>query len=169
MLLGVYSLIDNAIFSLDKPSQMAAAEIIKTPKEVLLSKPKSPAAVRSPEVQKESTHIAEASHQEMSVPGAVETATLRLRLDTETQGQRDISSPSTFSVVSCVVWILPGPADVESMVLEEAPKQASRPPADVQQAWDQEAQQQMWLFIIAVLVLDQLTLVWVKTLSTECI
>ncbi len=48
---------------------------------------------------------------------------------------------------SYLVWILPDPADVESVVLEETPKQASRPPAGVQQAWEQQAQQPMWLFI----------------------
>ncbi|KAE8294489.1 Serine/threonine-protein kinase Nek1 [Larimichthys crocea] len=35
------------------------------------------------------------------------------------------------------------PADVESVVLEETPKQALRPPAGVQQAWEHEAQQPM--------------------------
>ncbi|XP_041862500.1 serine/threonine-protein kinase Nek1 isoform X2 [Melanotaenia boesemani] len=35
------------------------------------------------------------------------------------------------------------PADLESVVLEESPEQASHPAASVQQAWEQEAQQQM--------------------------
>ncbi|KAM6938096.1 serine/threonine-protein kinase Nek1 isoform 2-T2 [Lycodopsis pacificus] len=35
------------------------------------------------------------------------------------------------------------PADLESVVLEETPKPASRPPAAVQQAWQQEARQPM--------------------------
>ncbi|XP_047231160.1 serine/threonine-protein kinase Nek1 isoform X1 [Girardinichthys multiradiatus] len=45
--------------------------------------------------------------------------------------------------------LLPNPtdiqdsADLESVVLEEIPKQASNPPAKVQQAWEQEAQKQM--------------------------
>ncbi|KAM4575305.1 serine/threonine-protein kinase Nek1 isoform 2-T2 [Fundulus diaphanus] len=34
-------------------------------------------------------------------------------------------------------------ADLESVILEEIPKQASTPPANVQQAWEQEAQKQM--------------------------
>lgn len=37
------------------------------------------------------------------------------------------------------------PADLESVFLEETPKQASRPPNSVQQAWEQEGQQQMWV------------------------
>ncbi|KAM4548251.1 serine/threonine-protein kinase Nek1 isoform 2-T2 [Odontesthes bonariensis] len=35
------------------------------------------------------------------------------------------------------------PADLESVVLEETPKEASHPPASVQQAWETQAQQQM--------------------------
>ncbi|XP_072246110.1 serine/threonine-protein kinase Nek1 isoform X2 [Leuresthes tenuis] len=35
------------------------------------------------------------------------------------------------------------PADMESVVLEETPKEASHPPASVQQAWEMQAQQQM--------------------------
>ncbi|XP_038127583.1 serine/threonine-protein kinase Nek1 isoform X3 [Cyprinodon tularosa] len=34
-------------------------------------------------------------------------------------------------------------ADLESVILEESPKQTSNPPAAVQQAWEQEAQKQM--------------------------
>lgn len=84
MLLGVYSLSYDAIFSLDKPNQMTAAEIVKTSKEELPCKPMSSAVVQSPEVQKESTHTTEASHQEMSVAGAVERVTLPPNF-TETQ------------------------------------------------------------------------------------
>ncbi|XP_008297134.1 serine/threonine-protein kinase Nek1 isoform X2 [Stegastes partitus] len=57
----------------------------------------------------------EASHQEMSVASAKETVTL---------------PPS----------IPQDPADLESLVLEEGPKQASHPQAEVQQAWEQEVQ-----------------------------
>lgn len=42
---------------------------------------------------------------------------------------------------SYLALILPDPADMESVVLEEAPKQALARPAGVQQAWEQEAQQ----------------------------
>lgn len=51
---------------------------------------------------------------------------------------------------SYVVWPLSDVPDVESLVLEEAPKPSPRPPADVPQAWNQEAQQQLWLFIVTV-------------------
>ena len=37
---------------------------------------------------------------------------------------------------------------MESMVLEETPKQASRPQTGVQQAWEQEAQQPTWRFYL---------------------
>ncbi|XP_034738590.1 serine/threonine-protein kinase Nek1 isoform X4 [Etheostoma cragini] len=104
----------------DKPSMTAAAEILKMPKEALPSKPTPPARVPSPEVQRESEDSTEASHQEMSVAGAVERVTLPPNL-TEIQD----------------------PADMESLVLEETPKQASQPPAGVQQAWEHEAQQPM--------------------------
>ncbi|XP_035863370.1 serine/threonine-protein kinase Nek1 isoform X5 [Sander lucioperca] len=104
----------------DKPSLTAAAEILKTPKEALPSKPTPPAGVLSPEVQKESADSTETSHQEMPVAGAVERVTLPPNL-TEIQD----------------------PADMESLVLEETPKQASQPPAGVQQAWEHEAQQPM--------------------------
>ncbi|XP_070764810.1 serine/threonine-protein kinase Nek1 [Enoplosus armatus] len=99
----------------DKPDQTAAAELVKTPKEVLPS-----AVVQSPEVHKESAGTKEASHRETSVAGAAERVTLPPNL-TETQD----------------------PADVESVVLEETPRQASPPPAGVQKAWEQEAQQPM--------------------------
>ncbi|KAG8003471.1 Serine/threonine-protein kinase Nek1, partial [Nibea albiflora] len=104
----------------DKPNWTAAAESVKTPKEVSPSKPTQSAAVQSPEVQKDKAHTTQASHQEMSVAAAVERATLPPNL-TEAQD----------------------PADVESVVLEETPKQVLRPPAGVQQAWEQEAQQPM--------------------------
>ncbi|XP_019133844.2 serine/threonine-protein kinase Nek1 isoform X2 [Larimichthys crocea] len=106
--------------SSDKPNWTAAAESVMTPKEVLPSKPTLSAAVQSPEVQKEKVHTTQASHQEMSVAAAVERVTLPPNL-TEAQD----------------------PADVESVVLEEMPKQALRPPAGVQQAWEHEAQQPM--------------------------
>ncbi|KAM9358014.1 serine/threonine-protein kinase Nek1 [Symphorus nematophorus] len=109
---------EDDISSPDKSNREAAVEIVKTPKEMLTSKPTSSAVVQSPEVQKEAAQITEASHQEMSVAGAGEREKLRPNL-TETQDA----------------------ADVESVVLEEPPKQASRPPAGVQQAWEQEAQQ----------------------------
>ncbi|XP_076582578.1 serine/threonine-protein kinase Nek1 isoform X2 [Chaetodon auriga] len=99
----------------DKPNQTRAAEI---PKEAMPSKPAPSAVVQSPEVQQGSAHTTEASRQEMSAAAAAERVPTNL---TET----------------------PDPADVESVVFEETPKQASRPPAGVQQAWEQEAQQPM--------------------------
>lgn len=141
----VYSLTNDTIFSLDKPNQTRAAEI---PKEVMPSKSEPSAVVRSPDVQQESAHTTE----EVSVAAAVERGTLPTNL-TETQGQHD-TQPDIDSIFqlpryifsrmqSCLVSILPDPADVESVVLDETPKQASRPPAGVQQAWEQEAQQPM--------------------------
>ncbi|XP_045906162.1 serine/threonine-protein kinase Nek1 isoform X1 [Micropterus dolomieu] len=106
--------------STDKPDQPAAAEIVKTPKEVLPCKQTPSAVVQSTEVQKESADTTDSSRQEMSVAGVVERVKLPPNL-TETQD----------------------PADLESVVLEETPKQASRPLALVQQAWELEAQQPM--------------------------
>ncbi|GAA6217836.1 serine/threonine-protein kinase Nek1 isoform X1 [Lates japonicus] len=97
----------------DKPYQAAAPEIVRTPKEVLTPKP-TPSA-QSPEVQRESAAPTEASYQEMSVAGTIEKPTLPPNL-TEAQ------------------------ADIESVVLEDTPKQASHPPTGVQQAWEKEAQ-----------------------------
>ncbi len=83
---GVYYIITgDAIFSSDKPDKTAAAEIVKTPKEVLPSMLTPSAVVQRPEFQKESTRTIEATHQEMSVAGAVERVTLPPNL-TETQG-----------------------------------------------------------------------------------
>ncbi|XP_044054578.1 serine/threonine-protein kinase Nek1 isoform X2 [Siniperca chuatsi] len=104
----------------DKPEQTAAAEIVKTPKEVLSCKPTPSAVVQSPEVQKESADATEASRLEMYVASAVEGVKL----------------PPKLSEIQ-------DPADVESVVLEETPKQASCPPVGVQQAWEQEAPQLM--------------------------
>ncbi|XP_025758592.1 serine/threonine-protein kinase Nek1 isoform X2 [Oreochromis niloticus] len=61
-----------------------------------------------------------ASHQEIGMAAAIESPTLPPSV-TETQD----------------------PADLESVFLEETPKQASHPPNSVQQAWEQESQQQM--------------------------
>lgn len=76
---------DEAMFSPDKPQQTAAAEVVKTPKEVLPSKPTASAVIQSPEVQEERSHPTEVSHQETSVAGAVERVTLPPDL-TEIQG-----------------------------------------------------------------------------------
>ncbi|XP_014863378.1 PREDICTED: serine/threonine-protein kinase Nek1 isoform X3 [Poecilia mexicana] len=62
-----------------------------------------------------------------------------------TDGNQD--SGQKTSVVNAS--LLPGltdiedPADLESVILEESPKQESNPPANVQQAWEQEVQKQM--------------------------
>ncbi|XP_059197493.1 serine/threonine-protein kinase Nek1 [Centropristis striata] len=114
------SICEEEISSPVKPHQPAAAEIPKMPKEALPSKPTPPAVVQSPGVQKKSPVPTEASHQEMSVAGAVESQTL----------------PPNFTEIQ-------DPEDVESVVLEDTPKQASHPPAGVQQAWEQEVQQPM--------------------------
>ena len=82
------SLTDDAISSLDKPNQTTAAEVAKTPTEVLPSKPTASAAVQSTEVQEESSHTTGASHQQASAAGAVDHVTLPPNL-TETHGQHD--------------------------------------------------------------------------------
>ncbi len=79
-------LTDGAVFSLDKPKQAAAAEIVQTPKDTLSSKTTPSAVVQSPDVQKESSHTTEASYQEMSATGAEKELTLPPDL---TQGQPD--------------------------------------------------------------------------------
>lgn len=76
---------DDATYAADKPDQPAAAEIVKTPKEVLPCKQTPSAVVQSTEVQKESADTTDSSRQEMSVAGVVERVTLPPNL-TETQG-----------------------------------------------------------------------------------
>ncbi|XP_039984827.1 serine/threonine-protein kinase Nek1 isoform X2 [Xiphias gladius] len=100
----------------DKPNQAAVPDIFRTPKEALTSKPTPSAVLQSPEFQRECAAPTEASHQD--VAGTAERMTLPPNL-TETQD----------------------PADLESVVLEETPKQASHLQAGVQQAWEKEAQQ----------------------------
>lgn len=39
-------------------------------------------------------------------------------------------------------------ADMESLVLEEEAQQVLRAPTEVQEAWEQGSQQQMWLFLM---------------------
>ncbi|XP_023269091.1 serine/threonine-protein kinase Nek1 isoform X1 [Seriola lalandi dorsalis] len=102
----------------DKPNQAAAPETVRTPEEVLTSKPTPSAVAQRPEGQEERAASAEASHQEVCVAGTAE----RLALPPDLTDTQD-------------------PADMESMVLEETPKQASPRPSAVQQAWEQEAQQ----------------------------
>ncbi|KAK2835889.1 hypothetical protein Q5P01_016373 [Channa striata] len=103
----------------DKPNQGPAPEIVTTPKEALISEATS-AVVQSPEVQKMSTAPVEASSQESSVD--------------------NVAGKMSPSAILSETHDL---ADVESLVLEEAPKQASDHPASLQQAWDQEAKEKM--------------------------
>ncbi|XP_062280769.1 serine/threonine-protein kinase Nek1 [Scomber scombrus] len=110
------SICEEEFSSLDKPDQTLTAEVVRTPEE-LPSKPRPSAVFQSPEVQKESAVTTEASVQQMSVVSTAERVTLPSNL-TETQD----------------------PADMESVVLEDNLKQASRPPTGVQQAWEKEAQ-----------------------------
>ncbi|XP_028259981.1 serine/threonine-protein kinase Nek1 isoform X2 [Parambassis ranga] len=97
---------EGELSSHEKPTQAAATDSVKTPKEALTSD-QIPAAPN------------EASNEEKSMASAVERVTLPPNLP-------EAQDP-----------------DLESVVLEETPKQASRPPAGVQQAWEHEAQQQM--------------------------
>ncbi|XP_067370236.1 serine/threonine-protein kinase Nek1 isoform X3 [Channa argus] len=106
----------------DKPNQAPAPELVRTPKEVLISKSTS-AVVQSHEVQKKSTTPAEASYQEVTVANVVESIS-------------PLANPTETHVLSDL-------ADVESFVLEEAIKQATDHPAIVQKAWEQEAKQKM--------------------------
>ncbi|XP_062251971.1 serine/threonine-protein kinase Nek1 isoform X2 [Platichthys flesus] len=111
---------EKEMLSLDKSNQAAVPEMERTPKEVLTSEPTPSAVLLSPAFEKESSAPVESSQQETSVAGTIETVTLPPNL-TEAH---DL-------------------ADVESVVLEDTPKQALRCPAGVQQAWEQDAQQQM--------------------------
>ncbi|XP_071395125.1 serine/threonine-protein kinase Nek1 [Centroberyx affinis] len=117
-LLENVSMCEGELSSPDKSKQTAAPEVMRPSKDALPSKPSPPAVVQSPEVQRESATATEVSDQEQSVAGAAERLTLAPDL-TDTQD----------------------PSDLESMVLEECPKQASHPPGGVQQAWEQQAQQ----------------------------
>nr|XP_024654575.1 serine/threonine-protein kinase Nek1 isoform X1 [Maylandia zebra] len=81
---------------------------------------KMPKEVLPPVVAESPTATDVASHQEISMAAAIESPTLPTSI-TETQD----------------------PADLESVFLEETPKQASHPPNSVQQAWEKEGQQQM--------------------------
>ncbi|KAG7228793.1 hypothetical protein INR49_008571 [Caranx melampygus] len=110
------SICEKEFPSPDKPIQAAAPETVRTPEEVLTSMPIPSDVLQSTKGQKESAAVA--SHQEMSVAIATDRLTLPPSL-TENQD----------------------PADVESLVLDDTPKQVSHPPAAVQQAWEQEAQQ----------------------------
>lgn len=87
---------------------------VKIPEEGLPCHPMTPPAALSPEVPKTSQQ--EGSVAEDAVGGA-----LRPPSSIETQD----------------------PADMESVVLEETPKHADRPPNDVQQAWKHEDQHKM--------------------------
>ena len=48
---------------------------------------------------------------------------------------------------SCIIFPLPDP-DVELLLLGEEPKQVLPSPPEVQEVWEQERQQQMWLLFI---------------------
>ncbi|KAM7410415.1 hypothetical protein PAMA_001721 [Pampus argenteus] len=113
--LETISICKEEFSSPDKSNQTESAKVLRTPQEELTSKPE-PSTV----FQKEDAAITEVSLQQMSEASAIERVTLPPNL-TETQD----------------------PADVESMVLEDNPKQASHPPAGVQQAWKKEARQPM--------------------------
>lgn len=140
--------------SIDGPKQMAV-ETAKTPKEELPCEPTSPTAAHlGPEVQKQSSQLTVAAQQEASVAQEVgrgapppDSAECQGQFHTLTDTLQ-FEEPLGWWLHSHLVWLLPDPADVESVVLEEAPKQAPRPLNDVQQAWNQETQQKMWLFII---------------------
>ncbi|XP_034438728.1 serine/threonine-protein kinase Nek1 isoform X9 [Hippoglossus hippoglossus] len=111
---------EKDLLCLDKSNQAAVPEVERTPKEVLTSEPTPSAVLLSPAFEKESSAPTESSHQETSVAGTIETVPLPPNL-TEAH---DL-------------------ADVESVVLEDTPKQALHPPAGVQQAWEQDGQQPM--------------------------
>lgn len=142
----------DALLSTDKSNLAAAPETVGPPEEVLTSVPIPSDVLQSTEGQVESAAVA--SHQETSVAIVVDRLTLPPSL-TESQGQSDVDqifNPLFQSIFllqysACLVYVLSDPADVESLVLDDAPKQASHPPAAVQQAWEQEVQQLLWLFI----------------------
>lgn len=84
IVLAVYSLTEDPMFSPDKPDQTLTAEVVRMPEE-LPSQPRSSPVIQSPEVKKESAVTTEASVQQMSVVSAAERVTLPTSL-TETQG-----------------------------------------------------------------------------------
>lgn len=138
ILWDLYTNTTDSSFYPDKPNQMA--ERMDSPQEML---PFSPAVVPSPEVQKEST--TGASPQEISV-GKSPPASL-----TESQGQFNAHCYVRFIVngnwksarkPSSIILPLSDP-DVESLLLDEEPKQVLHSPPKVQEAWEQENQQQM--------------------------
>lgn len=89
-----------------------AVAVIRAPQDALALDPDPAVGVQSPDVPKEITVRTPAPHQETA-----ETAPL--------------PANPTDTLES---------ADVESLVLEEMPKPVEPPPADVQQAWEQEVQ-----------------------------
>lgn len=96
----------------DSTNKTAAVEIERTPQQALTPS----AEVHGPDVHKESAVATEVSRQETTVANE-DIAQLPANI-TDTQE----------------------PADVESLVLEETPKQVQHPPAGVQRAWEQEVQ-----------------------------
>lgn len=68
---------------------------MKTPKDTLAAKTTPSAVVQRPEVQKESVHTTEASHQKMSVDGATLPPNLT-HGQPHTQPDTDVSAPKVF-------------------------------------------------------------------------
>ncbi|XP_020487460.1 serine/threonine-protein kinase Nek1 isoform X1 [Labrus bergylta] len=113
------SISEELVCSPDKPFQKAEGQIVEEPKAASPSTLTLCVAGDGPGAQKQSVAVTnEASHQKVSVDGAGERVTLPPN-STEPQD----------------------PADLELLVLEEAPKQTLHPPAGVQQAWAKEVPQ----------------------------
>ncbi|CAJ1059944.1 serine/threonine-protein kinase Nek1 isoform X2 [Xyrichtys novacula] len=104
---------DVTISEIASPDKPIQKAAVEKSKEVLPSEP-TPSAVD----EKQSSVTTEASHQGMTV---------------ESVGGRVTQPPVPAEPQD--------PADLESLVLDERPKQASPPPAGVQQAWEKETQQ----------------------------
>lgn len=98
-------------------TKAAAVEVIRTPQDGLALDPDPAVDIQSPGVHEESAVTTHFPHQE------------------DTEANED-SPPLPANLTDTHVE----PADVESLVLEEMPKPVEPPPADVQQAWEQEGQ-----------------------------
>lgn len=93
-----------------------AVEIIRTPHDALALDPDPAVDVQSPDVQEQSAVTTQVPHQQKTEANEDSTPLPANPPDTQE------------------------PADVESLDLEEMPKPVVPPPAEVQQAWEQEVQ-----------------------------
>ncbi|XP_072294192.1 serine/threonine-protein kinase Nek1 [Eucyclogobius newberryi] len=106
--------IDNyipVIYSTVSPDKSVVVEVIRTPQDALTLDPEPAVNVQCPDVQEKSSVTTQVPHQET------------------TEDRKPLPANPTDTL---------DPADVESLVLDEQPKLFEPPPADVQQAWEQD-------------------------------